>query len=126
MRSLLGNTRKNDITIYSSGRIDISAHVSNLLDLKRGDVIDLLDSGSEYYIYIRHHAPTVGRHEATCFPTKEGGKHFRTYSLRLCNALMKVFSCDNNKIGLVVGEPVSLLQAPVALPIINRKNDTGN
>lgn len=126
MRSLLGNTRKNDITIYGNGRIDISAHVSRLLGLNRGDVIDLMDTGSEYYLYIKYHAPTIGRHEAMCFPTKAGGRHFRTYSFRLCNALMKVFGCNDNKMGLVIGEPMALFHIDVALPIINRKNDTGN
>lgn len=126
MKSLLGNTRKNDITVYRNGRIDISAHVSLLLGLNKGDVIDLIDTGSEYFLYVKYHAPTVGRHEAVCFPTNACGRHFRTYSKRLCNALIKAFDCDNNKMGLVIGEPMALFHIDVALPIINRKNDTGN
>ena len=42
MQSILGNTRKADITFYASGRIDISARVAKHLQLSRGDVLDIM------------------------------------------------------------------------------------
>ena len=66
MQSILGNTRKTDITFHTNGRIDISARVAGILSLQKGDVIDVMDGGEEFYIYVKLHAPTVGRHEAAC------------------------------------------------------------
>ena len=47
MKSILGNTRKADITFHDNGRINISARVSKLLELSHGDVIDIMDGQGE-------------------------------------------------------------------------------
>lgn len=49
MQSILGNTRKADITFYASGRIDISARVAKHLQLSRGDVLDIMIDQDEFY-----------------------------------------------------------------------------
>ena len=63
MQSILGNTRKADITFYASGRIDISARVAKHLQLSRGDVLDIMIDQDEFYLYVRLRSPN-GRHEA--------------------------------------------------------------
>ena len=57
MQSILGNTRKADITFYASGRIDISARVAKHLQLSRGDVLDIMIDQDEFYLYVRLRSP---------------------------------------------------------------------
>ena len=117
------------MTFHANGKIDISARVSNALSLSRGDVIDIMDDGDgEAYIYVKHRAPVVGRHEAVCFPTKDGGHHFRTWSLKLCRYVMDTCRMDVIRMGVPTGEPVTL-DVGVALPIIYKyilSHDTRN
>lgn len=119
MQSILGNTRKTDITFHANGRVDISSHVAKALSLQRGDVIDVLDGGGELYLYVKHHAPTVGRHEAACFPTHSGSRHFRAWSQKLCRALIRAGGSSLDKVELSCGAPISLTIG-TALPIIYR------
>lgn len=125
MQSVLGNTRRTDITFHAGGRIDISARVSRALSLRRGDVIDILAAGGELYLYVLHRAPTVGRHEAACFPTHLHSRHFRAWSWRLCNYVLRKSGAPSGKIELGVGAPVKLATGN-ALPIIYKHalNDT--
>ena len=103
MQSILGNTRKADITFYASGRIDISARVAKHLQLSRGDVLDIMIDQDEFYLYVRLRSPN-GRHEAMVFPTNKAGNHFRTSSSRLCTAILQ--ECKTtDKAKLCVGEP---------------------
>lgn len=119
MQSILGNTRKTDITFHTNGRIDISARVAGILSLQKGDVIDVMDGGEEFYIYVKLHAPTVGRHEAACFPTHSGSRHFRAWSQKLCRALIRAGGSSLDKVELSCGAPISLTIG-TALPIIYR------
>lgn len=119
MQSILGNTRKTDITFHANGRVDISSHVAKALSLQRGDVIDVLDGGGELYLYVKHHAPTVRRHEAACFPTHSGSRHFRAWSQKLCRALIRAGGSSLDKVELSCGAPISLTIG-TALPIIYR------
>ena len=42
MASLLGNTRRPDISFYKNGRIDIASRVVRMLDIQEGDwILDL-------------------------------------------------------------------------------------
>ncbi len=119
MQSILGNTRKADITFHRSGRIDISARVATQLDMHSGDVIDIMESHGEYYLYIKHRAPVIGRHEATVYNTNRQGKHFRTYSGRLCHALLSICGNGSDVVRLCVGEP-QLHNLGTLLPIITK------
>lgn len=129
MQSILGNTRKTDITFHWDGRIDISAHVSKVLSLRKGDVIDILDGDGELYLYVKIHAPIIGRYEVTCFPTHSRSQHFRAWSQKLCRYIIKAGGTSLYKVKLGVGIPVSLPNIGIALPIIYRhilNNDTRN
>ena len=70
MRSILGNSRKSDLTFWRDGHIDIRARVSRALDLKAGDVIDIaMGEGfnPDCYLYARRKGDqTTGRHEGLC------------------------------------------------------------
>lgn len=118
MHSILGNSRKTDLTFFKNGRIDISAHVTKILKLEKGDALDVVAGNGEMYIYVKIHAPTVGRHEAACFPTHERSNHFRAWSLRLCRAMMDLCGCESDKMELSVGSPIELWNGETALPII--------
>lgn len=90
IKSILGNTRRADISFFSSGRIDITSRIADALCLQEGDVIDIMNEDREFYLYIRiRAADTCGRHEACCYPSKRGGRHFRTYCRRLSSAILK-------------------------------------
>ncbi|MDO4929621.1 MAG: hypothetical protein Q4E59_00650 [Bacteroidales bacterium] len=119
MQSLLGhNTRKPDIIFSASGRIDISARVARFLGLQRGDVLDVAVDSGEYYLYVSHRAPTVGRFEAVVYPTNQKGRHFRAASKRLCAAILRACG-TTGKARLGIGTPVTR-NADVLLPIITR------
>lgn len=120
MQSILGNTRKTDITFHVNGRIDISAHVSKVLSIRKGDVIDMLRDDDEIYLYVKYHAPLVGRHEAACFPTCTRSLHFRAWSQKLCRFIIRAGGSSLDKVKLGVGSPVELLNVGIALPIIYR------
>lgn len=89
MTSLLGNTRKPDVSFYRNGRIDISARVVKALGIERGDVIDVVTDGDEYLLYVVHKGKDVsGAHEAQCYPSNIRRTHnFRCHSKRLSKAV---------------------------------------
>lgn len=120
MQSLLGNTtRKPDIVFHYSGKIDITSHVAKSLNLQHGDVIDIMLTDGEYYLYIRHRAPAVGRHQGMVFRTNNKGNHFRAWSKMLCNAILK--ECHTTgKAKLYTGEPLQDNQYGIMLPIITK------
>ena len=120
MQSILGNTRKTDLTFHANGRIDISAHVSKALSIRQGDVIDMLQGEEEIYLYVKYHAPLVGRHEAACFSTHTRSRHFRAWSQKLCRFIIRAGGSSLNKVRLGVGSPVELPNIGIALPIIYR------
>lgn len=120
MQSILGDTRKADIIFHSSGCIDISARVAKDLDLSRRDVIDIMDCGSEFYLYVKLRAP-LGRHEAMVFRSNKKGRHFRVWSQRLCRAILRECSVQEDKVELCAGEPTVLVNSEkIGLPIITK------
>lgn len=89
VRSILGNTRRADISFYSSGKIDITSRIANALGMVDGDVIDIMTWKGEFYLYISIQAADIcGRHETQCHPSKRGSRHFRTWCRRLCSAIL--------------------------------------
>lgn len=104
MKSLLGISRRPDISFYRNGRIDITARVARKLNIQSGDVLDIVFDGIEYYLYIRQKGTfVVGRHEAQCFPTKQGSHNFRAHSVRLCQEVMRL-SGEYDVARLPIGE----------------------
>lgn len=120
MRSIIGNTRRPDITFYRNGRIDITSYVTKMLGIHEGDVIDIACVDKEYYLYIRIKGDKiVGRHRGQCFSSKQNSRNFRTYCKRLCEFLFADSEC--NKIQLAIGTPVEVYDIGKAIPIITRQ-----
>ncbi|MBO7280559.1 MAG: hypothetical protein J6V00_05270 [Bacteroidaceae bacterium] len=120
MTSLLPNTRRPDIIFHSSGRIDISAHIAKQLNIRSGDVIDIMADRGEYYLYVRTRA-AIGRHEAQCFVTNNRAKHchsLRAYSTRLCRAILALTG-SNTKASLPCGTPGEQ-SFGTAIPVITK------
>ena len=121
MTSLLPNSRRPDLTVNLSGRIDITCRIARKLDLHPGDVIDVCQSGPEYYLYVRHLAANiVGRHEGQCFPTSRGGRgSYRTWSVRLARAIRAASGNEDFILRLPCGEAV-VIDNKIYIPIIIR------
>lgn len=119
VRSILGNTRRADISFYSSGKIDITSRIANALGMVDGDVIDIMMWKGEFYLYVSVHASDIcGRHEAQCFPSKRGGRHFRTWCRRLCSAILSECG-ETSRVSLAAGEVVEV-HGRKAITIITR------
>lgn len=91
MENLIDNTRRPDVSFYSSGRIDITAKVAKTLGLSDGDVINVATDGYEYLLYVQTKGENVvGAHTAQVHATNKGKTHnFRTHSRALCDAVFK-------------------------------------
>lgn len=128
MNSIIGNTRRPDITFYRNGRIDITSYVSRILCLKDGDVIDIGCKDKEFYLFVRcRKDDVIGRHEGRCFASKRGSNNLRLHSRRICDAILT--ECNATTIAkLAVGEPIEMEDVGLAVPLITRKNlyETGN
>ena len=121
MQSILGNSRKADVTFHASGRICISARVSKLLSLAHGDVIDIIveqgRGANETYLYVKFRAPIIGRHEGMIFRSNKNGNHCIASSIKLCRYILQ--QCrGGDKVRLCCGSPVELGIYGTALPII--------
>lgn len=108
IKSILGNTRRADISFHSSGKIDISSRIVKALGMVDGDVIDIMAGKGEFYLYVSLHASDIcGRHEAQCHSSMRGCRHFRTWCRRLCSAILS--ECGGAKrVGFAAGEVVEI------------------
>jgi len=89
MKSILSNSRKHDISFYTSGRIDISAYIARKLSLVPGDVIDIAQEAGEWYLYVKLRSGTyVGRHEGRVWSTSHGKGMFRAQSKAMAHAVL--------------------------------------
>lgn len=122
MESLLGNTRRPDVSFYRDGRIDITSRVAKSLDLSNGDVIDVIKHESEFYLYVRYrNFEILGKHEAQCHSTKRRSNHFRAHSIRLCAAILR--ECRNDNAALLpIGQMVDLPSVGAAVALITCNN----
>lgn len=119
MKSILGNTRKADITFSRNGRINISARVSKSLGLTNGDIIDIIEDQDqeEFYLYVKYRSPVVGRHEGKVFRSNKSGHYFVASSITLCRYILS--KCNvNERVSLSCGSPITLSSFGIALPII--------
>lgn len=119
IRKVLSHTRRADISFLENGRVDITSRVVRLLDIHPGDVLSIVITGGEWYLYVANRAETlVGRHEAQCFPTKKGSRNFRLWSHRLASAVLT--ECGGvSRADLAVGPLAGFLGFP-AVPIITK------
>ncbi|MBE6336254.1 MAG: hypothetical protein E7066_06230 [Lentimicrobiaceae bacterium] len=119
MKSLLGNTRKPDLTFHSSGKIDITSSVVSCLRLSAGDTIDIMTDGEEFYLYVKHRAPMASRCKGRVHKSGMYGSHFRAWSVRLCKIILA--ECNANDIvRLSVGEKITDEKYGNMLPIITK------
>lgn len=89
MKSILLNSRKHDISFHASGKIDISAHIARKLSLSPGDVIDIVQSSGEWYLYVKLRAGTyAGRHVGAVWSTAHGKGTFRTWSKAMTKSVL--------------------------------------
>ena len=122
MESIVGNTRRPDISVYRDGRIDITSRIAKILELSDGDVIDNAKEHDDYYLYVKHHGVNIkGSHNATVHPTKQKSHNFRTYSKNLANAVLKICRSDSALLpcGLPRNEDGTVL---IPLIILNNLN----
>lgn len=122
MESLIGNTRRPDVTFYKNGRIDITSYASRTLGVQDGDVIDIGHSQGEYYLYVRLRKDNcLGRHEGMCASSKRGSRNLRLYSKRICDVIFAV-SKAQEKVQLAIGSPIEIEDVGIAVPLITRHN----
>lgn len=114
-------TRCGDITFHPDGHIDLTAHVTKVLSLRSGDVINIARIEGrfcEHYLYVARRAcETTGRHACTCHPAKNNGRYLRVYSKRLTGYVLSRITCTT-AIRLRVGAATEVSGLGIALPII--------
>lgn len=124
MESLLGNTRRPDISFFCDGRIDITSRIARCLGLRDGDVVDIIKKEKEVYLYIKWRgSDVVGKHTAQCRATKPytSCTNFRAFSVKLCSAILEI--CEAKDVArLAAGEKVTLEGIGSAVPLITRIN----
>lgn len=118
VRSLLGRTRRAEVSFHPDGRIDVSARVSLALSLRRGDVLDVLRAGRELWLVVRFRAPARGRHEASCRPSKGEGRNFRAWSARLCRAVSAECGLGGSAARLAAGDAGEPLPGVPGVPLL--------
>lgn len=119
MTSLLGRTRKHDITFHQSGKISISKRIISLLQLHEGDVIDVMHHQGEYYLYVKRKETIAGANRVTIRKAKENHNHFRAYSTTLTSAMRKACGATGDA-RLCTGNLVALPNIGNVVPIITK------
>ena len=127
MKSLLGMVRRSDVVFRTNGCFDIKSRAVRALDISPGDVVDVLSDGNEYFLYVACRPKNIscGRFEAQVFPSnnRKGGRHFRGFSARLCQAMLAVSNAVG-KAAIPCGEVIIDEHGRHLLPIIVRLNLT--
>jgi hypothetical protein len=121
MESILGNSRKPDISFFRDGHIDITARVAKSLSLSEGDIIDILRSDREFYIYVKtRNQDVVGQHAGRCRTTRPNSYcNFRTNCKKLTDAILA--ECNEAEVvRLAAGETMEMPNLGVVIPLITR------
>ncbi|WP_289712343.1 hypothetical protein [uncultured Muribaculum sp.] len=117
MIKLLGQTRRADITFRRNGQISITARVSRILKIVPGDSINIAYDNGEYLLFATHHANSIGRYMARCYPSKKSGNNYCANSIKLCRAMLSVVNTTAEKVAFMVGEEI-VRGGIVYIPII--------
>lgn len=123
MESLLGNTRRPDISFFKDGHINITARVAKCLSIEEGDIIDILHHNGELFLYVKIKSKDViGLHSGRCRSTrpKRGYRNFRINSKRLCDAIFEI--CGSDMVKLAAGECFEMPEVGMVVPLITRIN----
>lgn len=122
MENLVSTLRKHDLTVYRTGRIDISAHLASLLSLSPGDSINVAKDGNEFYIYVAHRASSSNRQfRSRVFRSSSGGASFRLQFKLLARRLMSECGFNGSVMRIPAGSPLAKPFSPVAVPLITYK-----
>lgn len=118
---ILGQTRRSDISFHLSGKIELSSRIVRALGISPGDVIDIMTSNAEFYLFVALRAASAcGRHEAACYPSNRSGRHYRASSVRLCRAILARIPNDGHA-RFPAGDPTEI-NGIKAIPIITKRS----
>lgn len=120
MKNIIKTSRRPDIRFCRNGRILISARISRLLKLSKGDCINIAKDGGEVLLFVQCRATEIaGRHEAACHPTKRNSHNFCANSVSLASAVLDDAAPGKNRAAFFIGYPMEL-EGTVYFPIITR------
>lgn len=128
MKSLFGaKTRQSDIVMYQNGQITLTSYVYNTLQLKEGDVIDIVqDDNNELYIVLKI-KQAIGKHKGKLRQSKERVKTLQTHAKEVVKYMFEFCNeKDAKAIAFYVGSPCKVSGYDVALPIITHNYDKRN
>lgn len=112
--------RSIDIYFRSNGFIDISVSTAKALDLQVGDVINIVRSEHEVYLYVAHRAVKFFRYPHKVYrPNKTRGS-FRCFNRDITAAIN--FLTASPESWLFVGEPLQVDGLGTCLPLITSNN----
>lgn len=117
MMKLLQRTRRPDITFCRNGRISVTARVVKALSIRPGDSLNVAFHQGECLLLAQHHDNSVGRHVASCYPTKKGSHNYCANSVKLCRLMLDNCHIQALRASFMVGEPV-MHDDELFLPII--------
>lgn len=119
MDVIVGATRKMDVSVYPTGKIELSAHVVRQLGCSEGDTVGLLKDGVERYLCVLRKSG-VGRGCTRVCRVNSGSRFMRIWSKELAEALyMELNITPNSKVSLYCGEPVDTEHGK-AIPLITK------
>lgn len=112
-------TRKMDVSVYPTGKIELSAHVVRQLGCSEGDTIGLLKEGPERYLCVLRKRG-VGQGNARVCRVNPGSRFMRIWSKDLANALyIELNIMPELKVSLYCGESVDTAHGK-AIPLITK------
>lgn len=117
MIKLLQRTRRPDITFCRNGRISLTARVVRLLSLRPGDGINIVFHLDECYLTASRNAGAIGRHIASCHPTKKGSLNYCANSVLLARLMLERCNVRERRASFIVGKE-EVIDGEVYLPII--------
>ena len=126
-RPLVKPQRKVDIYFRKGGRIDITARVVRALSLQDGDVINILQADSEYFLYVERRASDMrngmARYNNAVHRTRRNDNMLRCQSVALTDAVNALTEADES--WLFVGTPRTLSRYGIdgdGIPLIVNNN----
>lgn len=119
MQNIIERTRRPDITFHKSGKIDITARVARILNLKQGDSINMAkDENGELFLFAQQNQ--IGRHHAKVYKTCKS-LNFRANSKLLYWSFIYTYDVEitAEKVSFFCGEPLTI-NNKTYLPIITK------
>lgn len=120
---MTGKTRKADVKFCRRRWIiEISSRVTKLMQLKDGDVIDVIFDGYEYVLVKLHDGDNLtGAHRCTLRALKQNGNHLRTSCKKLVINMLDAANAKN-VLSVGCGEMRGMYGYGKVLPLIVRNN----